>query len=327
MRRLSFSLAVVALVLAPAALADGPPPVVTQGGTGVASHTNAGIHYVAVSDRTGGTLLEAVDARSGGVSWWGGLKGSWGIPTVGFSDPVGQGLSQNGRTLVLGSTDGPYASPSKFLVVDPTRMRALRTIVLRGSFSFDALSPDASKLYLIQYRKSGDLTHYVVRAYDLRTSRLLPGRIADKAEHEESMAGLPITRTTSADGRWVYTLYQKPSGEPFVHALDTVGAAAYCIDLPENRDLYSIVLSLRDHDRTLALNGRKGRLWLSVATGSWRISHPKLAASTPSSGVPWAWAGAALGGLVLLAAAGALLVRRRRGKNVEQHARKELGLA
>jgi len=106
-----------------------------------------------------------------------------------------------------------------------------------------------------------------------------------------------------------------------VHALDTVRGAAYCIDLPENRRLYSIALSLRDQGRTLALSAPSGRPWLSVAAGSWRISLPR-------SSFPWAWAAAAIGGgLALLAAAGTVFLRRRRGRNAEQHARQELGLA
>jgi MYXO-CTERM domain-containing protein len=132
------------------------------------------------------------------------------------------------------------------------------------------------------------------------------------------MAGYAMTRTTSADGRWVYTLYQKPSGEPFVHALDTVGAAAYCIDLPKNRGLYNIVLSLRNGGRTLAAHWRSGRPWLNVSVGTWRISYP-------SSGFPWA--GAGIGGALALLAAGALLLRRRRREELHEHARQELGLA
>src|SRR5262249_10717197 len=138
MRRLSLSFALAALVVvvAPAALADGPPPFVIQGGTGVAAPGHGGIHYVAVSvqgrpyaalpPQTGGTLLEAVNA-SDGISWWASVKGAWGIPTIGSSDGVGYGLSRDGRTLVLESTAGPYASPSKFLLMDPTRMKVLRT--------------------------------------------------------------------------------------------------------------------------------------------------------------------------------------------------------
>jgi hypothetical protein len=324
MRRLALCLAVVvvALVVAPVALADGGPIFATQGGTGVASAVR-GLHYVAVSDRAHGTLLETVDVANRGIFGWARFHGTWGIPVIGsgYASGSGQGLSGDGRTLVLESLGGPYVSPSKFLVVDARRLKALRTIVLHGTFSFDALSPDGSRMYLIQFKSARDLNHYIVREYDMRTNRLLPGKIADRSEDEQTMAGSAVTRTTSANGRWVYTLYQKPSGEPFVHALDTVGSAAYCIDLPGNRGLYNIVLSLRDGGRTLAVHWRSGRPWLNVAVGSWRISYP-------SSGFPWVWAGAGIGGgLVLLAAGAVLLLRRRRAEELEQHAGQELGLA
>jgi hypothetical protein len=181
-------------------------------------------------------------------------------------------------------------------------------------------------LYLIQFTHSpsSDPSHYIVRNYDLRRNRLLPGRIADRAEQEGSIAGYAPTRTTSENGRWVYTLYQKPSGEPFVHALDTVGASAYCIDLPSsastNQALYTLVLSLHNRDRTLAVDWRSGRPWLRVAVGSWRISYP-------SAGFPWIWAGPAIGGGLALLAAGALFLRRRRVEELEEHAGQELGLA
>jgi hypothetical protein len=315
--KLTFAVVLIAAVAAPTALASGPS-FVTQGGAGVASRDGA-FHYVTVSDGTRGTLLETVGR--GTVNYWLRLKGSWGTPTLGAGAQTGQGLSQDGRTLVLASTPGPpYALPSKFLLVDTRRMRVVRTITLRGYFSFDALSPDMSRMYLIQFASAGDVSHYIVRAYDMRTNRLLPGKIADRAEKEESMAGYAMTRTTSSDGRWVYTLYQKPSGEPFVHALDTVGAAAYCIDLPKNKGLYNIVLSLRNGGRTLAVHWRSGRPWLDVAVGSWRISYPR-------AGFPWAWVGAGIGGgLVVLAAAG-LFRRRRRREEVHEHTGQELGLA
>jgi hypothetical protein len=322
MRRLSLCLAVAvaALVTAPAALASGGPLFVTQGGAGVASRVHPGLHYVTVSDGKDGTLLETIDVAHGGVVGWVRLHGSWGIPAIGNGYSTGQGLSHDGRTLVLGSLQGPYVSPSRFVVVDPRRMKAVRKIALDGTFSFDALSPNGSRMYLIQYASAGDLSHYIVRGYDLRTGRLMPGRIADRTEKEEKMAGYAMTRTTSADGRWVYTLYQKPSGEPFVHALDTVGAAAYCIDLPKNRGLYNLVLSLRNHGRTLAVHWRSGRPWLRVAVGSWRISYPGV-------GSPWAWVGGGIGGGLALLFAGALLLWHRRGEKVEQHAGQELGLA
>jgi hypothetical protein len=322
MRRLALCLAVVvgALVATPTALADGGPFLVTQGGTGAVSPIHPGLHYVTVHDGNDRTLLEMVDVVHGGVYGSAGLQGSWGTPLIGYS--TGEGLSRDGRTLILASTAGAYASPSRFLVVDARHLTAIRTIVLHGTFAFDALSPDASRMYLIQYTHAAanDLTHYIVRAYDMRSNRLLPGKIADRSEGEKTMAGTAVTRTTSANGRWVYTLYQKPSGEPFIHALDTVGSVAYCVDLPPNRGLYNIVLSMRNGGRTLAVHWRSGRPWLNVAVGTWRISYPR-------AGIPWVWVGAGIGGGVLLLAAGALFLRRRRGQELQEHARQELGLA
>jgi SAM-dependent methyltransferase len=80
MRRLSLCLAAAAgaLVLAPAALADGPL-LVTQGGAGVASHDGA-FHYVAVPYGTSGTLVEKIDVAHAGVFWWMRLPGAWGTP-------------------------------------------------------------------------------------------------------------------------------------------------------------------------------------------------------------------------------------------------------
>ena len=324
MPRLALYLVVVAaaVIAAPTALADGGPLLVAQGGSGVANPSRPGLHYIAVDAGKGGTLLEVVDARHGGVFGWQRFDGSWGTPTIGIAS-IGAGLSHDGRTLVLASTAGPYASPSRFLVVDARLLRAERTITLKGSFSFDALSPDGSRLYLIEYThaRSGDLSHYLVREYDLRTSQLLPGRIADRSEHETSMAGSPVTRTASADGRWVYTLYQKPSGGSFIHALDTVRGVAYCIDLPQNQDLFTVVLSLRNGGRTLVAQNR-GRPWLDVAVGTWRVSSPG-----EREGLPWAWIGAGIGAGVMLLVAAALLLRRRRGEEVEHHPRQELGLA
>lgn len=318
MRRLALCLAIAvgALVAASAARADGPT-FVTQFGQGV---THGAVRYVPVSvypaNRTDLVTISTVDGSAGQALQ---LPGQWGLPAIGSG---AEGLSRDGRTLVLGQVAIGVTSPSKFLIVNPVRMKIVRTIVLRGYFSFDALSPTASRMYLIQYThgKSQDLTHYIVRGYDLRTNRLLPGKIADRSEDEGTMAGYALTRTTSAGGRWVYTLYQKPNGGAFVHALDTVAAAAYCIDLPKNRGLYNIVLSMRNGGRTLAVHWRSGRPWLNVAVGTWRISYPR-------AGIPWTWVGAGIGGGLGLLAAGALFLRRRRGQELQEHARQQLGLA
>lgn len=322
MRRLALCLAVAvtALAVSPAALADGGPFFVTQGGAGVANHDGR-FHYVAVSNGNRSTILEKLQVAGGQVNTWIPLEGSWGTAILGSTVQSGQGLSRDGRTLVLPSTTGP-SSPSRFLVIDTRRMRILRKIVLHGFYAFDALSPNGSRMYLIQYEygRSGDLTDYVVRGFDMRTNRLLPGKIVARSDDETTMVGAPMTRTTSVGGRWVYTLYQKPSGEAFVHALDTVRGVAYCIDLPATKGLYNIVLSMRDQDRTLAAHWRSGRPWLDITVGTWRVSYP-------GGGFPWVWTVMGIGGVLALLTAGALLLRRRRREEVEQHAGQELGLA
>ena len=199
MRRLSLCLAVAAatLVAVPAALADGPM-FVTQDGAGVA---HGSLRYVAVNTTSGrGTDLVEVSARDHSVGPALRIPGDWGLP---YTAAGAEGLSHDGRTLVLGSAGVGLSSPSRFLIVDPRRMRVARTIALHGYFSYDALSPDASRLYLIQYThgRSQDTSRYIVRAYDMRTNRLLPGKIAARsADDEETMAGYAMTRATSAGG-------------------------------------------------------------------------------------------------------------------------------
>ena len=46
------------------------------------------------------------------------------------------------------------------------------------------------------------------------------------------MAGYPVSRATTGDGGWVYTLYRQDDNYPFIHALDTVHHSAVCIGLP-----------------------------------------------------------------------------------------------
>jgi hypothetical protein len=105
----------------------------------------------------------------------------------------------------------------------------VRTIALPGLWSFDAISPDGSTIYALEYASTD---RYSVRAIDARTGRVDPQAIVDRREPDEAMRGAPITRAWSPDRRWAYTLYAKPNGTAFVHGLDTVHRAAVCIDLP-----------------------------------------------------------------------------------------------
>jgi hypothetical protein len=302
LRRLAVLFA-AALFAAPAAAADGPGPGAIQGGTGVVAPDGA-LRYVAVAAAPGQwTLLEAISTKDGTIMGSTGLYGDWGLPQM----IGGNSLSHDGSRLVFGETQ-ISSEQSKFLVYNPRTMNYLGGIVLKGMFTFDALSPDGSRLYLIQ-QKYGDGLHYVVRAYDLEQGRLLPGRIADRAQKSWVMQGYPMTRTQSSDGRWVYTLYSNPGGFAFVHALDTVRGVAHCVGLPvtDQNGLYNVVLTL--HGKRLAVHWRSGRPWYDINTTTWRVSPAHTS-------FPWWTLSFAV--LLLAAVAAFLLRRRRHGEKIDQ---------
>jgi hypothetical protein len=153
------------------------------------------------------------------------VAGAYGIPAM-ITNSVGLGMFRDGSAFVLQSMSN--VGSTSFAVVRTSDLQVRDTIVLSGSYAFDALSPDGSRLYLVEHR-SADLQHYVVRAYDLDAHTLLPGRIADKSQRSWVMQGYPAARVTTQTGRWVYTLYTNPTGVPFVHALDTVKGVAHCV--------------------------------------------------------------------------------------------------
>jgi hypothetical protein len=299
MKTFAFLIALAAFAAAPgASAAGGPPEYALQGGAGVPS-ADGKMHFVAVPAGDS-TVVESIG--SDGSLWnWPIFKGSWGIPMITYRDPAG--LSQDGRTLVLQTlTSG---TPTSFLILNTRTMRTRSQFTLKGNYSFDALSPDASRLYLIQRVDANNYSRYIVRAYDLKTHTLLPGRIADRTQKSWVMQGDALTRTTSIGGRWVYTLYMNSGGTPFIHALDTVRGVAHCIGIPwgstDQGGLGNVVLTL--HGKRLAVHWRSGRHWLNVDTANWRI--------TPDAGssFPWRWLGVGLGGF---AAVGALLLLARR---------------
>ena len=308
---------VLGLCTAPAALAAGPDPGVMLGGLG-ASAPGGKIRYVAIGGKRA-TTVTAIRRSDGSVVRWRTYRGSFGIPAVTFSGSTG-GVSSDGSTLVLvdtrtGNGEYPLKKHSTFLVLNAKSLRVRERIEPPGHYSFDALSPDTSRLFLIQHVSALKLTHYVVRAYDLERKQLLPGRIADKSQRGWVMNGMPLARATGAGGRWVYTLYQNPGGYPFVHALDTVRSVAHCIGIPytgSQNAIWNLRLSVRDGGRTLSLHWRSGKPYLAVATGTWRISHPAATrhdGSAGSSGFRW-WIVGVAGGVVVLLAATALFKRR-----------------
>jgi hypothetical protein len=311
---------IAALALAAVAQADGggPGAAATVGWDGVLAPGGT-VRYVAVPAGND-TAVEAIRTSDGRVTSFGSVAGSFGIPLI-TADGTTGGVSANGKTLVL--ADATYSTPrtvSHFVSFYPKLLQSPTEFLLPGDFAFDALSPNGKTLYLIQHVSSTDLTRYIVRAYDLQLGRLLPGRIADRTQKSWVMKGYAMTRTTSADGRWAYTLYQNPGGYPFIHALDTVRGVAHCIGLPwhgSQNGFYNLRLTLRSHEQSLAVHWLSGRPWLRLDTRTWRVT------ADHGAGFPWLLAsGGAAVALVL--GLGLLQRRRRSGRELEEELRELL---
>jgi hypothetical protein len=217
-RRLLVTALVLVGATTAAAYADGPG----AGGIGTSLVVPGGrISYTAAISR---------DSTRTRIAMWGRrtlvhelrLDGPYGFP---FPVSNGNALSHDESSVVLARLDR-----STFALLDAKTLRLRRAINLGGSFTFDALSPHGRTMYLIQHVAS----HYYVRAYDVTAGRLLKQIVFDAREKGEPMAGLPVTRAVGPSGRWVYTLYARPAGTLFVHALDTVDRHAFCIDLPRH---------------------------------------------------------------------------------------------
>jgi hypothetical protein len=304
-RRLSLCLVVLgALAVPPTAFAAYPTPMAQQGGPGLVT-PDGGTRFVALAAGEN-TVLAKIATSDGSLRKSQDIDGSFGIPVLVYG-AAGEGLSRDGSFFVLQSMG--VATKTELQIVSTRGLTAYDTITLDGSFAYDALSPDGKKLYLIQHSSVNDLQHYVVRAYDLDAHTLLPGRIADKTQKSWVMQGFPTTRTTSLDGRWVFTLYMNPGGYPFIHALDTVRGVAHCVGLPWTSSnqgaLSKIVMSL--DGTTLAVRWTSGKPWLNVNTSTWKTSLARAS----SGGFPWLWLVVGLGAAPALAAAGILLRHRR----------------
>jgi hypothetical protein len=276
------------------ARADGLPVLgVDVGGTGVASNSGDA-RYITIPAGNN-TVVAKMNPQGGRVVTSTVMPGTFTIPAVAYDGSAGV-LSADGRTLVLiqPRVRFPRAS-TPLMVVDTRQLRPRKILRLRGDFSFDAVSPHGSLLYLIQYVNPNDPTRYLVRAYDLRAGRLLAKPVTDPRERSDKMRGSPQTRATSPDGRWAYTLYDGAGGTPFVHALDTSTRTARCIDLPSlaGTNVWQLRFHLDRAGRTLTLaNGRHPVL--TIDTVSFVTGPP----AAPTAGFPWT--------LVLLSVLGSL---------------------
>src|SRR5215813_15230327 len=165
--------------------------------------------------------------------------------------------SADGSWLVLsGASTGP---PSRFEVMDSGLARKPVTASLPGAFTFDGLSNDGQRLYLLEWVRPGS---YQVRMFDLARGLLYPDVIADKREIGQLMSGEALTSLTSSDGSTQLTLYQRSArNEAFVHELP-IGQRqslplAYCQDLPAPASGWGFVRSTRG-DTFFAVNPAAG---------------------------------------------------------------------
>src|SRR4051812_30751882 len=221
------------------ALAVGGPVFPVQGGAGVTA-PGLGERFVAVKQGRD-TRIDRMSA-DGAVERTRRLHGRLGVPGVGV-DGSTTGLSADGRTLVVAGH--PAAHGTRIVVLDRDLRPRGADILLPGYYTVDAVSPDGRWMYLVHYLSPArDILRYEVRAYDVAARRMTPGPIVDPREPDEKMQGFAVTRAVSPDGRWAYTLYM--GEETFVHALDTVGRTAACIDLEglANQDITSADLRL-----------------------------------------------------------------------------------
>jgi hypothetical protein len=233
------------------------------------------VEYVAHAKRSGVTTIVA--RRAGRALRSVSLPGRWGFQVVTLAGDAA-GLSANGRVLVASSPSADpaaLAGASRFAVLHTAPLEVAQMFVLRGAFTVDALSPDGRTLFLIQHLRVGDdITRYRVRAYDLKTKRLLPRAIADRRQAGWTMRGFPIARVATADDRSVFTLYQPNGNYPFVHALDTVRRTAVCIGLPlswTDRSLDGATLALRDAGKRLVVSGPNLAKPIAIDTTALRV--------------------------------------------------------
>jgi hypothetical protein len=298
-----------ALALPGQAAGDGAPARFT-------TYAISGPHrleYMAMPGHHGTTTVRKLDGRETVASRR--FDDRLSVPTVTLRGEP-DGLSPDGRRLVLvGPRRQVTRGPTRVLVLDTRSLRVDRRFALQGGFTFDAISPDGSTIYFIQYVAPRDRTKYAVRAYDVRKGRLLRDPIVDPDEHAGEMRGYPLERVTSPAGRWAYTLYDGGDGEPFVHALDTTEGRAICVDLDGLATRHAVGnarMTVGAGGERLTIATRKAPLAV-IDTRTLEATAPLASESSGSNGgggVPWALVLVATG--LGLAVGGALIANRHR---------------
>jgi DNA-binding beta-propeller fold protein YncE len=242
--------------------------------------------FYTITPLTGSTRLNALDPGTGQTMAQASLPAGYALPNSSYIGPTG-GISPNGRWLALTSqghgTGGRVFT--NFLVGSTSLVDAFKPARVDGDFSFDALSNDGQRLYVIQ--KMSDPNHYQVRLYDLGTNALSPYPVVDKQDPKEPMTGIRGDSAANPLGNYVFTVYARDSG-PFIHALPLDQPFAFCVDLPkdavndiEQQFRWSLAIT-QDGSTVYAANASLGRIAVLstqsfpkiVRTGAVAMSRP-----------------------------------------------------
>lgn len=205
------------------------------------------------------TRVVASDASTGSSRWSTDVDGEYDVRLVG----------KGGTTAVVGAPLGDGVSPyspegrarTRLVVVTASGSRGFD---LDGNFEPEALSLDASSLFVIQYTPALAPESYQVRRLDLASGKVGDVFTPDE-ELQQEMGGTARTQVASTDGRRLYTLYTLTSGDgshsqAFIHVLDLDEQWAHCIDLPA-------AFSGAGESTALALSADGSRLYVADRSG------------------------------------------------------------
>jgi hypothetical protein len=271
--------------------------------TGVALHGSP-YRYLTLNP-TGAriTVVARVDRRGGRIDRWWSLPGRFTVTAPAY-DMVGAGLAADESLLVL-------SQMRQSLMVRRTRLTLLNTelhdrhpaaarngdfstVILRGDYGVQAVSPDGSTAFLTHLLSAPpDPVRFTLRALDTATGKLAP-RFSIPG-NGEILSGLPIARLPDRRGRVVYTLYWEEGGSArrrpvSILALDTVAPRLRRVELPQLdgiRDPMLLRLRLDKSGRRLTVaklsrnrGERRPKPLLHVDTRTLRVRPPLAHVST-----------------------------------------------
>jgi DNA-binding beta-propeller fold protein YncE len=224
--------------------------------------------YTAVP-QNGQTVITVTNAHSSANMHTFTIPGTYATAGQNYTTAV---ISADGRWLALREI-GETGPMSTIALVDTQAGKLFKTIQLNGDFDLDAISPDGSRVYLLE-RLNDQAGHYYVRLYDVSQNQLVDGHIVDKSDYwNDDMSGSALTRQMAKDGTIAYTLYTDTvRNSAFVHILPLAGSyrGARCIDLPAGKTsellrYYTLALS-PDGNTLYAVNSALGVI-ISIDVG------------------------------------------------------------